>query len=65
LVDAVVGNDAVVEHAVAREAEIGAGAHVGPYAVLEPGSEVASDTVTGAFYTGVSRRAETSPDVGE
>ena len=53
LVDSVVGDDAVVEHAVVRESEIGSGAHVGPYAVLEPGSVVPNGTVTGAFYTGV------------
>ena len=40
LIDSVVGDDAVVEHTVVRESEIGAGAHVGPYAVLEPGSVV-------------------------
>jgi bifunctional UDP-N-acetylglucosamine pyrophosphorylase/glucosamine-1-phosphate N-acetyltransferase len=52
LVDTVVGTDAVVEHTVARSATIGDGARVGPYAVLEPGSNVAAGAVTGPFYTG-------------
>ena len=65
LVDAVVGNDAVVEHAVAREAEIGAGAHVGPYAVLEPGSDVASrHGDRRLLHWGLDRRAERRPTLG-
>jgi bifunctional UDP-N-acetylglucosamine pyrophosphorylase/glucosamine-1-phosphate N-acetyltransferase len=59
LVDCVVGDGALVEHAVARESEIGAGARVGPYAALGPGSVVPSGTVTGAFYTGSAGGAET------
>lgn len=51
LVDCRVGADAVVEHATGREAEVGAGAHVGPYAYLPPGSTVVAGTSTGAFYT--------------
>jgi bifunctional UDP-N-acetylglucosamine pyrophosphorylase/glucosamine-1-phosphate N-acetyltransferase len=51
LVDATVGDGAVVEHAVGRECEIGADARVGPYAFLPPGSSVHSGAVTGAFYT--------------
>jgi bifunctional UDP-N-acetylglucosamine pyrophosphorylase/glucosamine-1-phosphate N-acetyltransferase len=54
LVDTVVGAGAVVENTVARDAEIGAGAHVGPYASLAPGAHVASGARTGAFYTGVA-----------
>ena len=54
LVDCVVGAGAVVEHSVAHEAEIGEGAHVGPYAALSPGTVVPAWTVTGAFYTGSS-----------
>jgi bifunctional UDP-N-acetylglucosamine pyrophosphorylase/glucosamine-1-phosphate N-acetyltransferase len=50
LVDTVVGAGAVVEHAVAHDAQIGEGAHVGPYAVLQPGDEVAAGQVTGPFY---------------
>ena len=51
LVDCVVGEQAVVEKSVGREARIGDNAVVGPYAVLEPGSHVASGSRTGAFYT--------------
>ncbi len=52
LVDTVVGPRATVEHTVARDCEIGADAKVGPFASLEPGSNVASGQRTGAFYTG-------------
>ena len=52
LVDCHVGEGAVLENTVARRAEIGAGAVVGPFAVLTPGSRVAPGTVTGAFYNG-------------
>jgi bifunctional UDP-N-acetylglucosamine pyrophosphorylase/glucosamine-1-phosphate N-acetyltransferase len=51
LVDCAVGSDSTVSHTVARDAEIGTGATVGPYAHLPPGSSVASDATTGAFYT--------------
>jgi bifunctional UDP-N-acetylglucosamine pyrophosphorylase/glucosamine-1-phosphate N-acetyltransferase len=54
LVDCVVGPGAVVEHAVAHDAEIGEGARVGPFAVLPPGSVVPAWSVTGPFYTGMS-----------
>jgi bifunctional UDP-N-acetylglucosamine pyrophosphorylase/glucosamine-1-phosphate N-acetyltransferase len=52
LVDCVVGADAVVPNASGQEAEVGAGAQVGPYAVLEPGCRVAPGTVTGPFFLG-------------
>jgi bifunctional UDP-N-acetylglucosamine pyrophosphorylase/glucosamine-1-phosphate N-acetyltransferase len=55
LVDCSVGAGAEVQETVGRDAFIGAGARVGPFAVLEPGSEVASGTVTGAFYTSGAR----------
>jgi len=51
LVDCAVGNDAVVEHTVGHDAEVGPAAVVGPYAHLPAGSSVASNSVTGAFYT--------------
>jgi bifunctional UDP-N-acetylglucosamine pyrophosphorylase / glucosamine-1-phosphate N-acetyltransferase len=51
LVDCVVGFDAVVEKTMARDAEIGSRSHVGPFAVLEPGAQIASGTKTGPFYT--------------
>jgi bifunctional UDP-N-acetylglucosamine pyrophosphorylase/glucosamine-1-phosphate N-acetyltransferase len=48
LVDCQVGTGAVVEHVVGRQAAVGAGARVGPYVVLQPGSSVAADVVTGS-----------------
>jgi bifunctional UDP-N-acetylglucosamine pyrophosphorylase/glucosamine-1-phosphate N-acetyltransferase len=51
LVDCVVGAGAVVRQTAGRQADVGAGAHVGPFAVLEPGSNVASGVRTGPFYT--------------
>ena len=51
LVDCAVGADAVIEKTMARDAEVGAGAHVGPFAVLEPGAHVDPGVATGAFYT--------------
>jgi bifunctional UDP-N-acetylglucosamine pyrophosphorylase/glucosamine-1-phosphate N-acetyltransferase len=54
LVDCVVGADVVAEKTVAREAEIGDGAHVGPFAVLNPGDVVTEGARTGPFYTGGS-----------
>jgi bifunctional UDP-N-acetylglucosamine pyrophosphorylase/glucosamine-1-phosphate N-acetyltransferase len=54
LVDCVVGAGAVVENTVGRDAEIGADAHLGPFAVLEPGSSVASGARPGPFYTALS-----------
>jgi bifunctional UDP-N-acetylglucosamine pyrophosphorylase / glucosamine-1-phosphate N-acetyltransferase len=49
LVDTVVGEDAVVRQAVAREAEIGDGATVGPYASLRPGTRLAAGAHVGTF----------------
>ena len=51
LVDCTVGDGAVVEHTVGREAHVGERSHVGPFAHLPSGSTVASDSETGAFYT--------------
>jgi bifunctional N-acetylglucosamine-1-phosphate-uridyltransferase/glucosamine-1-phosphate-acetyltransferase GlmU-like protein len=53
----------VAEKTVARDAEIGDGAHVGPFAVLQPGTQVASGARTGPFYTAASGTAS-SEDVG-
>jgi bifunctional UDP-N-acetylglucosamine pyrophosphorylase/glucosamine-1-phosphate N-acetyltransferase len=50
LVDCVVGAGAVVEQSNGRDAEIGAGATVGPFAVLAPGASVADGVTTGPFY---------------
>jgi bifunctional UDP-N-acetylglucosamine pyrophosphorylase / glucosamine-1-phosphate N-acetyltransferase len=52
LVDCVVGEGARVQETVGRDAEIGAGAVVGPYASLGPGSHIAEGATTGPFYTG-------------
>jgi len=54
IVDCVVGAGATIENSVARDAEIGAGARVGPYAALGPGSHVAAGSATGPFYTGTA-----------
>ncbi|HEX9969877.1 MAG TPA: sugar phosphate nucleotidyltransferase, partial [Acidimicrobiales bacterium] len=50
LVDCVVGERAVVEQTVARQAEIGADSRVGPFAALQPGARVAPGTATGPFF---------------
>ena len=52
LIDCVVGDGAVVENSVCRNAEIGAHAVVGPFASLEPGAAVAPEVVTGPFFVG-------------
>src|SRR6478609_7055736 len=49
LVDTVVGNDAVVRQTVAREAEIGDRATVGPYVSLRPGTRLAAGAHVGTF----------------
>jgi bifunctional UDP-N-acetylglucosamine pyrophosphorylase / glucosamine-1-phosphate N-acetyltransferase len=54
LVDCVVGADARLEQVVGRDAEVGDGAVVGPFAVLEPRSQIAPGARTGAFYTAVA-----------
>lgn len=46
-----VGRGSTVRQTVGVDAEIGAGAVVGPFAHLAPGSSVVSGAVTGAFYT--------------
>jgi bifunctional UDP-N-acetylglucosamine pyrophosphorylase/glucosamine-1-phosphate N-acetyltransferase len=51
LVDTVIGEDCVIEKAMARDADVGDGCRVGPFAVLEPGAEIPSGTTTGPFYT--------------
>ena len=51
LADCAVGAGSVVENTVGRDSEIGAGARVGPFAHLRPGSSVPAGAVTGAFYT--------------
>jgi bifunctional UDP-N-acetylglucosamine pyrophosphorylase/glucosamine-1-phosphate N-acetyltransferase len=51
LIDCKVGERASVQYSVGTSATIGAGARVGPYAALPPGTVVANEEVTGAFYT--------------
>ncbi len=51
LVDTIVGEGATVEQTVARSSNIGAGAVVGPFAALEPGSKVLPGVRTGPFFT--------------
>jgi bifunctional UDP-N-acetylglucosamine pyrophosphorylase / glucosamine-1-phosphate N-acetyltransferase len=51
LVDTRVGRRARVSETIARHADIGDDAVVGPYAVLEPGSRVLAGARTGPFYT--------------
>jgi len=58
LVDCTVGEHSTLEHTIARRSEIGSDCHVGPYAVLEPGTQLRAGTRTGPFYTG-----GTTPDV--
>jgi bifunctional UDP-N-acetylglucosamine pyrophosphorylase/glucosamine-1-phosphate N-acetyltransferase len=52
LVDSVIGAGATVESTVARDAEIGDEAQVGPFAFLPPGTSVPRARRTGPFYTG-------------
>jgi bifunctional UDP-N-acetylglucosamine pyrophosphorylase/glucosamine-1-phosphate N-acetyltransferase len=51
LVDCVVGAGSTVTKTVGRDAEVGEQAVVGPFAVLEPGSQVPAFSRTGPFYT--------------
>jgi bifunctional UDP-N-acetylglucosamine pyrophosphorylase/glucosamine-1-phosphate N-acetyltransferase len=51
LVDCQVGEHTTLEHTVARLSVIGPDCAIGPYAVLEPGTNLASGTRTGPFYT--------------
>ncbi len=51
LTDCIVGAGVVMERTTGRDAEVGAEARVGPYAVLEPGAAIPEGVVTGAFYT--------------
>ncbi|MEO6317632.1 MAG: NTP transferase domain-containing protein [Acidimicrobiales bacterium] len=51
LVDCTVGEHTTLEHTVARLSTIGDDCVVGPYAALEPGTDLPTGTRTGAFYT--------------
>jgi len=50
LVDCVVGPDAIVQNTVGTDADVGEGAVVGPFAVLDPGSHVAAWARTGPHF---------------
>jgi bifunctional UDP-N-acetylglucosamine pyrophosphorylase / glucosamine-1-phosphate N-acetyltransferase len=50
LVDCAIGPNAVVEKTMGRDAEVGEGARVGPFAVLDPGSHIEAARTTGPFY---------------
>lgn len=52
LVDCIVGAESTVQNTVGNEAQVGSGAIVGPFACLEPGSDVEDNAKTGPFYTG-------------
>jgi bifunctional UDP-N-acetylglucosamine pyrophosphorylase/glucosamine-1-phosphate N-acetyltransferase len=54
LVDCVVGANTRLEQVVGRDAEVGDDAVVGPFAVLEAGSQIPSGARTGAFYTAIA-----------
>jgi bifunctional UDP-N-acetylglucosamine pyrophosphorylase/glucosamine-1-phosphate N-acetyltransferase len=56
LVDTVVGPRSRVEFAAAVQASVGADAHVGPFANLEPGSVVPDGFKSGPFFKGVASR---------
>jgi bifunctional UDP-N-acetylglucosamine pyrophosphorylase / glucosamine-1-phosphate N-acetyltransferase len=49
LEDTIVGDDAVVMHAVCRQAEIGPRATVGPFAYLRPGTSICEDAHVGTY----------------
>ena len=49
LLDTVVGDGARVEHSVGRGAGVGAGATVGPYTYLRPGTVLGTDAKVGAY----------------
>lgn len=51
LVDCAIGERCTVVNTVGSDAEVGAGAVVGPFAHLPTGSSVLSETTTGSFYT--------------
>lgn len=54
LADCAVGSRARVEKTMGREAEVGEASHVGPFAVLQPGSQIPAAAVTGPFYHAVA-----------
>jgi bifunctional UDP-N-acetylglucosamine pyrophosphorylase/glucosamine-1-phosphate N-acetyltransferase len=65
LVDTVVGEGARVASSVCRRARIGADARIGPFAVLEEGTEVPAGAVVGRDGLAVSPPAATGQDAAE
>ena len=59
LVDATVASGAVIESSVVRSATVGAGAHVGPFAHLRPGTALGADARVGSFVE--AKNAEVGP----
>jgi bifunctional UDP-N-acetylglucosamine pyrophosphorylase/glucosamine-1-phosphate N-acetyltransferase len=51
LIDCEIGAECIIDHTVGRQAKVGDGAVVGPFAFLPPQSHVISGAATGAFYT--------------
>ena len=51
LVDCSIGSNCVLEQTSGRQATVGDGCRVGPFAVLSPGSKLPDDLTTGPFYT--------------
>ena len=51
LVDCRIGSGSRIEKTMAEGAIVGADCHVGPFAVLAPGTDIATATRTGPFYT--------------
>ena len=49
LVDTIVGDGVTIEQTVAREAEIGDGATIGPFVLLRPGTRLAAGAHVGTF----------------
>ena len=52
LTDTVVGERVRITESVSSLAEVGDGAVVGPFAILEPGTRIAAGIRTGPFFSG-------------
>lgn len=50
IVDSNIGSDARLDQTTSRGAHVGNGAKVGPYAVLDEGTKIPANTVTGPLY---------------
>src|SRR5215210_3092888 len=63
LQDTLVGDGALVEHSVARGAEVGDGASVGPYSFLRPGTVLEAGAKVGAYCEVKNSRVGTGSKV--